>query len=113
MPGPRPLRNDLKAARRTMRPDRAATARKAAEKRVLALVARIQTEVRCLLALEWEGAELAELDRRVAVGATQLHALISFDSPTHFASILVCDGRESEPIGTFETWMEIAFREAK
>ena len=111
MPGPRPLGANLKGSRRTLRPDRAATSRKAAERRVLDLAARIQKEARCLLELEWEAAELAALDRRIAAGATQLHALCSFESGAHWGSVLICDGHESEPIAKYATWMEIVRRE--
>ena len=110
MPGPKPLSNDLKASRRTMRPDRKATSREAAEKRVWALVSRLETELRCLLELEWEAAELAALDGKIARGETQLSAALFFESAHFHPCVLIADGPEGTPISSHLVWLEIIGR---
>ena len=83
------------------------------EERLGALSRQLESEAWRLLKFEYTERELRELEERIRTGETQLHALASFPSGTHYGSVLIASGHESEPIGKFETWMEIAFREAK
>jgi len=118
-----PLDPDLKAARGAFKkdPGRAPGAlprrqrtmdahRARVEARIGVLSRQLEAEVWRLLGFEFTERELRELKERIRTGETQLHALVSFPSGSHWGSVLVADGHEKTPIGQFETWMEIAFR---
>jgi hypothetical protein len=83
----------------------------ASERRVWALVSRLETEVRQLLELEWEGAELAALEGKIARGETQISAALFFESAHFKPCVMVADGPEDAPISSHLVWLEIIGRE--